>query len=66
MQEGKGQLHMLVEKDEAKPARATPESLGLRATGHDFTASGVSDEERLAREFPVYNAPFDYVRQQVR
>jgi hypothetical protein len=40
----------------------SPESLGLRAIAHGFAASGISDEERLAREFPIYDALYAYVR----
>jgi hypothetical protein len=43
----------------------SPESLGLRAIAQGFALSGISDEERLAREFPVYDALYEYVRQQV-
>jgi hypothetical protein len=42
-----------------------PESLGLRAVAHGFALSGMSDEERLARESPVYDALYEYVRQQL-
>ena len=42
-----------------------PESLGLRAIAHGFAATGISDEERLAKEFPIYDALFEYVRQQL-
>ena len=42
----------------------TPESLGLRAIAHGFAISGISDEERLAREFPLYDALYEYVRHQ--
>jgi hypothetical protein len=42
-----------------------PESLGLRAIAHGFAASGISDEDRLAREFPIYDALYEYVRQQL-
>ena len=38
------------------------ESLGLRAIAQGFALSGMSDEERLAREFPVYDALYEYVR----
>ena len=38
------------------------ESLGLRAIAHGFALSGISDEERLARQFPVYDALYEYVR----
>ena len=44
--------------------QVSPESLGLRAIAHGFALSGISDEERLVREFPVYDALFEYARQQ--
>ena len=37
------------------------ESVGLRAIAEGFAASGISDEERLTREFPVYDALYEYV-----
>src|SRR6266566_1273359 len=40
-----------------------PEGLGLRAVAEGFAALGISDEERLTREFPVYDALLAYVRQ---
>ncbi len=40
----------------------SPESVGLRAVAEGFALSGISDEERLAREFPVYDALYEYVR----
>jgi hypothetical protein len=43
----------------------SPESLGLRAIAHGFALTGVSDEERLAREFPIYDALYEYVRQEL-
>jgi hypothetical protein len=43
--------------------QTSPESAGLRAIAHGFALSGASDEERLAREFPIYDALFEYVRQ---
>jgi hypothetical protein len=39
-----------------------PESVGLRAIAQGFAARGISDEERLAREFPIYDALYEYVR----
>lgn len=42
------------------------ESLGLRAIAHGFALSGISDEERLAREFPLYDALYEYVRLQLK
>jgi hypothetical protein len=44
----------------------SPESLGLRAMALGFAASGISDEERLAREFPVYDALYEYASQQLK
>lgn len=43
----------------------SPESIGLRAIAQGFAATGISDEERLAREFPIYDALYEYVRQQL-
>ncbi len=42
------------------------ESLGLRAIAHGFALTGISDEERLAREFPLYDALYEYVRQELK
>jgi len=38
------------------------ESLGLRAIAHGFALTGISDEDRLAKEFPLYDALYEYVR----
>ena len=46
--------------------RAAPEGLGLRAIAEGFAALGISDEERLARQFPVYDALYRYAQQQDR
>ena len=43
----------------------SPESLGLRAIAQVFAATGISDEERLSREFPMYDALYTYVRQEL-
>jgi hypothetical protein len=42
-----------------------PEGLGLRAIAEGFAALEGSDEERLARQFPVYDALYQYVCAQV-
>lgn len=39
-----------------------PEGIGLRAVARGFAAMGLSDEERLARQFPVYDALYRYVQ----
>ncbi len=44
----------------------SPEALGLRAIAHGFALTGISDEERLAREFPLYDALYEFVRQELK
>ena len=39
-----------------------PEGVGLRAIAQGFAATGISDEERLARQFPVYDALYAYAK----
>jgi len=51
--------------DVAGQELVAPESLGLRAIAHGFAATGISDEERLVKEFPIYDALYEYVRQQL-
>jgi hypothetical protein len=43
---------------------AAAEGLGLRALAEGFSQMGISDEERLARQFPVYDALYEYSRRQ--
>lgn len=38
------------------------EGIGLRAVASGFAAMGLSDEERLAQQFPVYDALYRYAR----
>jgi len=40
-----------------------PEGPGLRAIAEGFALTGIPDEERLARQFPVYDALYEYARQ---
>ena len=40
------------------------ESLGLRAIALGFALTGISDAERLAIEFPIYDALYEYLRRQ--
>ena len=42
--------------------QAAPEGLGLRAIAEGFAALEASDEERLARQFPVYDALYRYAQ----
>ena len=39
-----------------------PEGIGLRSIAEGFAAMGLSDEERLARQFPVYDALYEHAR----
>jgi len=39
---------------------AAPEGIGLRSIAQGFAALGISDEERLARQFPIYDALYAY------
>ena len=39
-----------------------PEGIGLRSIAQGFAAMGLSDEDRLARQFPVYDALYAYVQ----
>ncbi len=43
--------------------QAAPEGIGLRAVAQGFAAMGFSDEELLVRQFPVYDALYEYLRQ---
>lgn len=38
-----------------------PESQGLRAIAYGFALSGIDDEDRLARQFPIYDALYEYL-----
>jgi len=42
--------------------QVAPEGIGLRAMAEGCAALGLSDEERLARQFPVYDALYQYCR----
>jgi len=39
-----------------------PEGLGVRAMAEGFARLRLSDEERLARQFPIYDALYEYVK----
>ena len=43
--------------------QVAPEGIGLRAMAQGFDAMGLSDEERLLRQFPLYDALYEYARQ---
>jgi len=37
-----------------------PEGMGLRAIAEGFALMGLSDDDRLARQFPIYDALYEY------
>jgi hypothetical protein len=39
-----------------------PEGMGLRSIAEGFAALDISDEERLVRQFPIYDALYAYVQ----
>ena len=39
-----------------------PEGIGLRSIAQGFAAMGLSDEDRLARQFPVYDALYAFAQ----
>lgn len=41
---------------------AAPEGIGLRSIAQGFAALGIADEERLLRQFPIYDALYAYVQ----
>ena len=43
-----------------------PEGLGLRAIADGCQGMGLSDEDRLAKQFPMYDALFAYCRKQIK
>jgi hypothetical protein len=57
------QLGLIVRAADVRGQGAVaPEGIGLRSIAQGFAAMGLSDEERLARQFPVYDALYAYVK----
>ena len=62
---GLHQLALIVRAADVKgEEQAALEGAGLRAIADGFASLGLSDEERLARQFPVYDALYEHVRRQ--
>lgn len=56
-------LELIVRAADVKgQEHAAAEGIGLRSIAHGFAAMGLSDEERLARQFPVYDALYAFVQ----
>jgi len=61
---GLGRLALIVRAADIKgQEHAAPEGAGLRAIAEGFLAAGLSDDEKLAKQFPVYDALYEYCRQ---
>src|SRR5215813_4106184 len=57
------QLGLIVRAADVKGQESVaPEGVGLRSIAQGFAAMGISDEERLARQFPVYDALYAYAK----
>jgi hypothetical protein len=52
--------------DVSEDADITPQSRGLEAIARGFMDLGVSDQEQLALELPVYDALYAWAQRQVR
>jgi hypothetical protein len=60
---GLGRLASIVRAADVKgQEHVAPEGAGLRAIAHGFAAMGISDEDRLRYQFPVYDALLEYTR----
>jgi hypothetical protein len=60
---GLARLALIVRSADIKgQEHAAPEGLGLRAIAHGIAALGLPDEERLTKEFPIYDALLEYAR----
>jgi hypothetical protein len=57
-------LALIVRGADVTGAQIAAESPGLRAIAHGFALSGIPDETRLTRQFPVYDALYEFLRQQ--
>ena len=57
------QLALIVRAADVKGQEsAAAEGVGLRSIAQGFAAMGLSDEDRLVRQFPVYDALYAYVQ----
>ena len=60
---GLSRLALIVRAADIKgQEHVSPEGLGLRAIAEGTAALGLPDEERLAKQFPVYDALYEYCR----
>jgi hypothetical protein len=60
---GLGRLALIVRSADIKgQEHVAPEGSGLRAIAHGVAALGLPDEDRLSKEFPIYDALLEYAR----
>jgi hypothetical protein len=60
---GLGRLALIVRAADIKgQEHVAPEGSGLRAIAHGVAALGLPDEDRLSKEFPIYDALLEYAR----
>ena len=62
---GPARLALIVRAADVKGQEgAAPEGLGLRAIAEGFSALRLTDEEKLVRGFPIYDALYEYCLKQ--
>ena len=60
---GLSRLALIVRAADIKgQEHVAPEGIGLRAIAQGIASLGISDEERLAKEFPIYDGLLEYAR----
>lgn len=60
---GLARLALIVRAADVKgQEQVAPEGVGLRAIAHGVAALGLPDEDRLTKEFPIYDALLEYAR----
>jgi len=64
---GIARLALIVRAADVKgQEHAAAEGLGLRAVAEGFSLLALTDEDKLARGFPIYDALYEYCRQHER
>ncbi len=62
-----GRLALIVRSADVKgQEQVAAEGIGLRSIAEGFAALGLSNEERLARQFPVYDALYEYASASIK
>ena len=62
-----GRMALIVRAADVKgQEQAASEGTGLRALAEGFSAMGLTDEDRMTRQFPVYDALYEYARSNIK